>query len=273
MLIDVFQSAYRHTRNCETALVHIQDDILHSLDNRNTVILVLLDLSAAFDTVDHRLLLDKLHEIGIRDNAHRWIQSYLSQRTQVVKVDNVTSRSVDLCFGVPQGIACWDHCFFTIYYLGLNHVVELHQLRYHMYTGDTQLHVELPRDQPAHATTTIDRISRCTADVKSWMVSRNVLLNECKTEAVFISATQNHKCVQLPVDLVIDVCSCSVMPKAFIRDIGFVFDDTMSMAAQIRRVCQVAYCHIHGIATIRKQQRIQGRLRGLKTPQAMKGGS
>ena len=73
-LFDVFQSAYRPAHSCETALVRIQDDILHSLDNRNTVILVLLDLSAAFNTVNHRLLLDKLHKIGIRDNAHHWIQ-------------------------------------------------------------------------------------------------------------------------------------------------------------------------------------------------------
>ena len=108
-LFDVFQSAYRPAHSCETALVRIQDDILHSLDNRNTVILVLLDLSAAFDTVDHRLLLDKLHEIGIRDNAHRWIQSYLSQRTQAVKVDNVTSRSALPL--VYRRVACWDPCF------------------------------------------------------------------------------------------------------------------------------------------------------------------
>ena len=80
------------------------------------------------------------------------------------------------------------------------------------------------------------------------MVSHNLLLNECKTEAVVISAAQNRK----RVDLVIDVCGCSVTPKPFIRDIGFVFDDTMTMAAQIRRVCQAAHCHIRGIATIRK---------------------
>ena len=86
-----------------TALIRIQDDILHSLDNRNTVILVLLDLSAAFDTVDHRLLLDKLHEIGIRDNAHRWIQSYLSQRTQAQEV---------LVYAlVYRRVGCWDPCF------------------------------------------------------------------------------------------------------------------------------------------------------------------
>ena len=56
-IFDVFQSAYHPAHNCETALVRIQNDILASLDNRKTVILVLLDLSAAFDTVDHRLLL------------------------------------------------------------------------------------------------------------------------------------------------------------------------------------------------------------------------
>ena len=207
-LFDVFQSTYSPAHSCETTLVRIQDDILHSLDIRNTVILVLLDVSAAFDTVD--LLLDKLHEIGIRDNAHRWIESYLSQRTQAVKVDNVTSRSVDLCFGVPQGSVLGP--FFTIYCLGLNHVFELHQLRYHMY-ADTQLHVEFPRDQPAHATTATDRISRCTSDVKSWMVSHNLLLNECKTEAVVISAAQNRKCVQPRVDLDIDVCGCSVTAR------------------------------------------------------------
>ncbi|KAI0235626.1 hypothetical protein LSAT2_013862 [Lamellibrachia satsuma] len=71
-------------------------------------------------------------------------------------------------------------------------------------------------------------------------------------EAVVISAAQKRKRVQPPVGLVIDVCGCSVTPKPFIRDIGFVFDDTMSPAAQIRRVCHVAYCHIRGIATIRK---------------------
>ena len=84
------------------------------------------------------------------------------------------------------------------------------------------------------------------------MVSHNLLFNERKTEAVVISAALNRKCVQLLVDIVIDVCGCSVTPKPFIRDIGFVLDDTISMAGQIRRVCQVAYCHIRSIATIRK---------------------
>ena len=102
-IFDVFQSAYRPAHSCETALVRIQNDILVSLDNRKSVILVLLDLSAAFDAVDHPLLLDQLYRIGIRGNAHRWMKSYLSERTQLVRVGKHTSRCVDLCSGVPQG--------------------------------------------------------------------------------------------------------------------------------------------------------------------------
>ena len=76
------------------------------------MILVLLDLSATFGTVDHRLAFEKLHEINIRVNAHRWIQSYLSQRTQDVNVDNGISISVDLCFGIPQGSVLGSLFFF-----------------------------------------------------------------------------------------------------------------------------------------------------------------
>ena len=84
-------------------LVRIQDDILQSLDNRKSTILVLLDLRAAFDTVDHQILLDRLDMFGIRGNAHKWMQSYLSQRSQVVNIRDTRSRCVQLPCGMPQG--------------------------------------------------------------------------------------------------------------------------------------------------------------------------
>lgn len=248
-IFDIFQSAYRPMHSCETALVRIQDDILLSLDNKKSVILVLLDLSAAFDTVDHHLLFNQLHRIGVRGNALCWLKSYLSQRTQAVKVGNIISRSVDLTCGVPQG-SVLGPLLFTIYCLGLNHVFEHHQLRYHMYADDTQLYVDFPRDQPLTMAT--DRISRCTTDVKAWMSFHNLLLNENKTEVIVISAVNNRKLVHPPVDQVIDVCGCAVSPKPVIRDIGVLLDNTMSMTNQVRRVCQVAYCHLRSIALIRK---------------------
>ena len=249
-IFDVFQSAYRPAHSCETALVRIQNDILVSLDNRKSVILVLLDLSAAFDTVDHPLLLDQLYRIGIRGNAHRWMKSYLSERTQLVRVGKHTSRCVYLCSGVPQG-SVLGPLLFSIYCLGLDDIFKRHQLQYHMYADDTQLYVEFPRDQQVPATAATNRIALCTADVKTWMASHNFLLNEQKTEVVVIAAP-NRSRVHRPVVVAIDVCGVSVMPKPSIRDIGVEIDDTMSMAVHVRRVCQVAYCHIRSIAKIRK---------------------
>ena len=229
-----------------TALVRIQNDILVSLDNRKYVILVILDLGAASDTVDHPLLLDQLYRIGIRGNAHRWMKSYLSERTQLVRVGKHTSRCVDLCSGVPQG-SVLGPLLFSIYCLGLDDIFKRHQLQYHMYADDTQLYVEFPRDQQVPATAATNHIALCTADVKTWMASHNLL--QQKTEVVVIAAP-NRSRVHRPVVVAIYVCGVSVMPKPSIRDIDVEIDDTMSMAVHVRRVCQVAYCHIRSIAKI-----------------------
>ena len=122
-----------------------------------------------------------------------------------------------------------------------------------MYADDTQLYVEFPRDQQVPATAATDRISLCTADVKTWMASHNLLLNEQKTEVVVIAAPNRSRVhSNVTVAVSIDVCGVSVMPKPSIRDIGVVIDDTMSMAVHVSRVCQVTYCQIRSIAKIRK---------------------
>ena len=199
-------------------------------------------LSAAFDTVDHPLLLDQLYRIGIRGNAHRWMKSYLSERTQLVKVGKHTSMCVDLCSGVPRG-SVLGPLLFSIYFLGLDDIFKRQQLQYHMYADDTRCTLNSPEISkfPQRLLAT-NRIALCTADVKTWMASHNLLIDEQKTEVV----------VHRPVFVAIDVCCVVVTPKPSIRDIGVAIDDTMSMAVHARRVCQVAYCHIRSIDKIRK---------------------
>ena len=125
--------------------------------------------------------------------------------------------------------ACWDLCFLVYNCLGLDDICKRHQLQYHMYADDTQLYVEFPRDQQVPATAATNRIALCTADVKTWMASHNLLLNEQKTEVVGFAAP-NRSRIHRPVVVAIDVCGVSVTPKPSIRDIGVVIDDTMSMA-------------------------------------------
>ena len=87
-----FQSAYKSFHSTETALVKVHNDIVTAIDNHQQVILVLLDLSAAFDTIDHKILLSRLSTcFGIRGKVLRWFQSYLADRKQAVSVNGSTS--------------------------------------------------------------------------------------------------------------------------------------------------------------------------------------
>ena len=102
-LHEQFQSAYKPNQSTETALTKIQNNILIALDNKRGVVLVLLDLSAAFDSVDHTLLLACMKRIGVIDVAHQWFESYLSSRTQTVCLGQIKSDPLELLQGVPQG--------------------------------------------------------------------------------------------------------------------------------------------------------------------------
>ena len=103
-LNESLQSAYKKHHSCETALLRVQNDILKSIDDKQCVVLLLLDLSAAFDTVDHKILLHRLRSrFGIKGKALSWLQSYLTDRSQSVQIDGFTSSVRPLGFGVPQG--------------------------------------------------------------------------------------------------------------------------------------------------------------------------
>ena len=133
-----------------------------------------------YDTVDHQILLDRLHTCGIRGNAHKWMQSYLSQRLPVVNIRDTRSHCVQLTCGVPQG-SVLGPLLFSIYCIELSSVFKSHQLSYQIYSDDSQLYVKFPRDQPALAVTAANRISRCITDVRAWLLLNNLMLNRDKT--------------------------------------------------------------------------------------------
>ena len=103
-LAEPFQSAYRSCHSTETALLRVKDDIMMAIDNKHAVVLVLLDLSTAFDTVDYDILLTRLGQLfGFTDVVLAWFWSYLTQRSQLVYIDVALSEALFLLFGVPQG--------------------------------------------------------------------------------------------------------------------------------------------------------------------------
>ena len=100
----MYQSAFKVLHSTETALIKVQNDILRAVDDNKSVILLLLDLSSAFDTVDHLILLSRLsHCFGIKGNALAWFDSYLKSRKQFVQIEDCQSSQCCLAHGVPQG--------------------------------------------------------------------------------------------------------------------------------------------------------------------------
>ena len=98
------QSAYKPGQSTETALVKVQNDILTSIDQHGVVILVMLDLSAAFDTINHDILFSRMENtLGITGQALAWFKSYLSGRTLRIKIDKSFSELQDILWSVPQG--------------------------------------------------------------------------------------------------------------------------------------------------------------------------
>ena len=102
-ILDKYYSGFRKNHSTETALTYITDEILTNMGNRLVTPTVLMDLSKAFDSIDHSMMLTKLFNYGFDCHAVFWFASYLRNRPQIVKVNSVISDQESLKCGVPQG--------------------------------------------------------------------------------------------------------------------------------------------------------------------------
>ena len=162
-LFPSLQSAYRRHHSTETALLKVKNDILMNMENQKVTLLVLLDLSAAFDTVDHRILLDRLQfDFGISGSALNWIESYLSNRTQRIYIDGVLSSNLKLKSGIPQG-SCLGPLLFSLYASKLFKIVESHLPNPHCYADDRQLYIAFRSGNDLEETAAITSMESCIA--------------------------------------------------------------------------------------------------------------
>ena len=139
-LMDPLQSAYRKAHSTETAMLKVKCDADLILDDGDGVMLVLLDLSAAFDTLNHGTLLRRLEEsVGIRGTALQWIKSYLMDRRQRVVIGDAVSADSVLNTGIPQG-SVLGPLLFSLYILPLRTIINRHNIERHHYADDIQLY-------------------------------------------------------------------------------------------------------------------------------------
>ena len=136
-----FQFAYRSCHSTESALMRVHNDIMISLDNGNSLLLAPLDLSAAFDIVNHDLLLSRLEKrLGITGNVLNWFKSYLCSRTQLVSINQSHSTKHDLLVSVPQRFVLGP-LLYLLYTASISDVIASRKLNYHLDADDTQLYL------------------------------------------------------------------------------------------------------------------------------------
>ena len=124
-------------------MIKVTNDILRAIDDYSDVILVLLDLSAAFDTLDHQILLSRLKSyFGFTGSVLQWFRSYLTNRSQKVVISEVASSLRQLEFGVPQG-SILGPLLFVLYMAPLQDVISRHGLDCMFYADDTQLYIAI----------------------------------------------------------------------------------------------------------------------------------
>ena len=205
---------------------------------------MLLDLSAAFDTIDHTILLRRLSGYGLSGDVLAWLTSYLCDRTYVVRVKSGMSEATIITTGVPQGTVLGP-LLFNAYIALLTKLLQKHNIRHHLYADDTQLYITFP---PTDHTQALARMEAYVQDAKAWLCDNGLVMNDTKSQAIVIHSSS----LRTPTSLTrVNICGQLVETSPVIRDLGFNVDTNLTMTSQVANVCRSVYYNLSRIAKIR----------------------
>jgi len=230
----------------KTAVLHVLSEIQTAADQGDFSALVLLDLSAAFDMVDHEVLLKRLDiSYGVTGCALKWFQSYLCGRKQHVCPRLTKSSTVRLLCVVPQG-SVLGPILFVLYTADLVRLIEQHGLHGHLFGDDTQV---IGSCQPRDVNALQSRMSICFDDVAAWMRSNRLQLNTSTTELLWCATARRHS--QLPCTP-LRVLPHLVNPASTVRDLGIYIDADLSGRTHVLKTTASCFAALRQLRTVRR---------------------
>lgn len=245
-LMPQLQSAYRRHHSTETALLKVLSDIYAAIDRQQVILLGLIDLSAAFDCVDHNILLRRLHDkFGICGSALDWIASFLHGRVQQVFYKGRLSYQLELLFGVPQG-SVLGPILFLLYTAELFDVIFAYGFAAHSYADDTQVYISTPASNHSDA---MRRLSDCITLIRDWMADNRLKLNEDKTQVIWLGTRQQlNKITEQSLILP----NATVQSTSKVNDLGVLLDNQLTMADHITALSRSCFFHLRQLRSIKQ---------------------
>ena len=242
-----FQSAYRIFHSTEPTLPKIHNDLILAMDRGEVTSLIFLDLSAAFDTVDHSIILILVFKNGSVLVVCLLIGSHLIFHFALSQSQSMILPLHSLLFPVvyPQG-SVLGPLLFTLYTTPLGSVISKNSIKYHLYADDTQLYISFT---PTNSASSLETLTTTFNDILSWMNLNKLLLNPSKTELLLIGTKQQRLKFS---DLTNLSLSNDIIPvSSSAHNLGFIFDSDMSFSDQINSVSKFCHFHIRDIRRIR----------------------
>jgi len=244
-LLPACQSAYRRHHSTETAVIRVHNDILRATDSGFVSALVLLDLSAAFDTVDHEIFLNILHDrFGVQSSALDWYRSYLSDRSQTVRSSADAHGPIIISCGLPQGSIIGPGGFIA-YTEELQELIAKFSLSFQFYADDIQLLSHMP---VSAIPTYLPVIEHCFTSAHEWFRSRRLQLNADKTEfAWFGSKTNLEKTRSNGVRF----GDANIQPVDTVKVLGVQLDGELNMRKQVSSIASACFFQLRRIRQLR----------------------
>ena len=214
------QFGFRTKHSTDHAVLNIIDKIQRAIDDRDFSCGIFLDLSKAFDTVDHTILIKKLECYGIRGNAKNWFTSYLSNRQQTVTVNKITSNPTTISCGIPQG-SVLGPVLFLLYINDFNQSSDLFD--FHLFADDANLFYR-------HKSLSIleSDINNELVNINTWLCANKLSLNIKKSNFVLFHPPQRK--ITLQVKLYIS--GTSLQKENCIKYLGIMIDSNLSWKTQ-----------------------------------------
>ena len=215
--------------------------LLHAMDNERLSALILLDLSKAFDSIGHSILLQKLSLVAA-DKTTKWFESYLTDRTQVVRIGTSTSTPLPITHGVPQG-AILLPLLFCIYISDLPLASQVCNPK--SYVDDSKIFLSFPiKDAESAERVLEDDLRR----VAAWCCKNQLLINPERTK-FFMVGTQQLLC-RLPNEITISFLGKDITPVSSAKDLGIILDNNLTYDQHIHQLtssCMTKLCQINRV--------------------------